>query len=83
MSYKGIIASFERNTTVLAKSFIMYAKGIVQTWYSSLYLESIATQKKLKNQIITTFQGFQTKPVITKDIFLYVQEANESLESYL
>ena len=83
MNYKGIIASIGRKTTILAQSFSMYAKGIVQTWYSSLRLESIATYKELKTQLVTTFQGFQTKPVTTQDLLLYVQEVDDSLESYL
>jgi hypothetical protein len=48
MNYEPTILSFDGNTTMLAKSFSMDAKGITQIWYSSLCLGSIATWEQLK-----------------------------------
>jgi hypothetical protein len=36
MSYEATISSYEGNTAVMAKSFIMAVKSVTQTWYSSL-----------------------------------------------
>jgi hypothetical protein len=65
MSYEATIFSYRGNTAVMAKSFIMAIKSIAQTWYSSLRPGTITTWQKLKDILVTSFQGFQTKPVTT------------------
>jgi hypothetical protein len=69
MSYKATISSYGGNTTVMAKSFVMAVKSVTQTWYSSLRLGIITSWQKLKDMLITSFQGFQTKPVTTQALF--------------
>jgi hypothetical protein len=51
------------NTVVMAKSFVKVVKSVAQTWYSSLRPGTITSWKKLKDMLVTSFQGFQTKPV--------------------
>lgn len=58
MTYEATIASFDRNAIVLAKSFIMVARGITQTWYSSLCTWLMNTCRQLKDKLLTGFQGF-------------------------
>jgi hypothetical protein len=69
MSYEATISSYGGNTTVMAKSFVMTVKNVAQTWYSSLWLGTITSWQKLKDMLITSFQGFQTKPVTAQALF--------------
>jgi hypothetical protein len=63
MSYEATISSFGGNAAVMAKSFVMAVQNVAQTWYSSLRPGSITSWQKLKDMLVTSFQGFQTKPV--------------------
>jgi hypothetical protein len=65
MSYEATISSYGGNTTVMGKSFIMAVKSVAQTWYYSLRPGTITSWQKLKDMLITSFQGFQTKPFTT------------------
>jgi hypothetical protein len=69
MSYEATISSYGGNTAVMAKSFVMAVKNVAQTWYSSLRLGTITSWQKLKDMLITSFQGFQTKPVTAQALF--------------
>jgi hypothetical protein len=61
MSYEATISSYGGNTAVMAKSFVMAVKSVAQTWYSSLRSGIITSWQKLKDMLITSFQGFQTE----------------------
>jgi hypothetical protein len=63
MSYKATISSYGGNTVVMPKSFVMIVRSVAQTWYSSFRLGTITSWQKLKDMLITSFQGFQTKSV--------------------
>jgi hypothetical protein len=63
MSYEATISSYGGNTAVMAKSFVMVVQSVAQTWYFSLRPGTITSWQKLKDMLITSFQGFQTKPV--------------------
>jgi hypothetical protein len=69
MSYEATISSYGGNTTVMAKSFVMVVKNVAQTWYSSLRPGIITSWQKLKDMLITIFQGFQTKSVTAQALF--------------
>jgi hypothetical protein len=69
MSYEATISSYGGNTAVMAKSFVIAIKNVAQTWYSSLRLGTITSWQKLKDMLITSFQGFQTKPVTAQALF--------------
>jgi hypothetical protein len=69
MSYEATISSYGGNTVVMAKSFVMAVKSVAQTWYSSLRPGTITSWQKLKDMLITSFQGFQTKPVTAQALF--------------
>jgi hypothetical protein len=60
MSYEATISSYGGSTTVMAKSFVMAVKSVAQSWYSSLRPETITSWQKLKDMLVTSFQGFQT-----------------------
>jgi hypothetical protein len=83
MSYKATISSYGGNTAVMAKSFVMAVKNVAQTWYSSLRLGTITSWQKLKDMLITSFQGFQTKPVTTQALFQCTQDHEEYLQAYV
>jgi hypothetical protein len=55
MSYEAIISSYEGNTAVMAKSFVMTVRNVAQTWYSSLRPGTITSWQKLKDMLVTNF----------------------------
>jgi hypothetical protein len=69
MSYEATISSYGGNTAVMAKSFVMAVRNIAQTWYSSLRPGTITSWQKLKDMLVTSFQGFQTKTVTAQALF--------------
>jgi hypothetical protein len=79
MSYEATISSYGGNTAVMAKSFVMAVRSVAQTWYSSLRLGTIRSWQKLKDMLVTSFQGFQTKPVTAKALFQCTQDHEEYL----
>jgi hypothetical protein len=83
MSYEATISSYGGNTAVMAKSFVMAVKNVAQTWYSSLRPGTITSWQKLKEMLITSFQGFQTKTVIAQALFQCTQDHEEYLQAYV
>jgi hypothetical protein len=83
MSYEAKISSYEGNAVVMAKSFIMAVRSVAQTWYSSLWLGTITSWQKLKDMLVTSFQGFQTKPVTAQASFQCTQDHEEYLQVYV
>jgi hypothetical protein len=83
MSYEATISSYGGNTAVMAKSFVMAVKNVAQTWYSSLRPGTITSWQKLKDMLITSFQGFQTKPVTAQDLFQCMQDHEEYIQAYV
>jgi hypothetical protein len=51
------------------QSFVMAVQNVAQTWYSSLRPGTITSWQKLKDMLVTSFQGFQTKPVTAQALF--------------
>jgi hypothetical protein len=83
MSYEATIPSYGGNTAVMAKSFVMVVRSVAQTWYSSLHLGTITSWKKLKDMLVTNFQGFHTKPVTAQALFQFTQDHEEYLQAYV
>jgi hypothetical protein len=83
MSYEATISSYGGNATVMAKSFVMAVRYVAQTWYSSLRLGTITSWQKLKDMLVTSFQGFQTKPVTAQALFHCTQDHEEYLQAYV
>jgi hypothetical protein len=69
MSYEATISFYCGNTVVMAKSLVTAVRSVAQTWYSSLRPGPITSWQKLKDMLITSFQGFQTKPVTAQALF--------------
>jgi hypothetical protein len=83
MSYEATISSYGGNTTIMAKSFVMAVRSVAQTWYSSLRPGTITSWQKLKDMLVTSFQGFQTKPVTAHALFQCTQDQEEYLQAYV
>jgi hypothetical protein len=83
MSYDATISSYGGNAAVMAKSFVMAVRSVAQTWYSSLRPGTITSWQKLKDMLVTSFQGFQTKPVIAWALFQCTQDHDEYLQAYV
>jgi hypothetical protein len=56
---------------------------VAQTWYSSLRPGTITSWQKLKDMLVTSFQGFQTKPVTAQALFQRTQDHEEYLQAYV
>jgi hypothetical protein len=67
----------------MANSFVMAIRNVAQTWYSSLWPGTITSWQKLKDMLVTSFQGFQTKPVTAKALFQCTQDHEEYLQAYV
>jgi hypothetical protein len=77
MSYEATISSYGGNTVVMA------VRSVAQTWYSSLRLGTIMSRQKLKNMLVTSFQGFQTMLVTAQALFQCTQDHEEYLQAYV
>jgi hypothetical protein len=56
---------------------------VAQIWYSSLWPGTITSWQKLKDMLVTSFQGFQTKPVTTQALFQCTQDQEVYLQAYI
>jgi hypothetical protein len=61
----------------------MTVKSVAQTWYSSLRPRTITSWQKLKDMLVTSFQGFQTKPITAQALFQCTQDQEEYLQAYV
>jgi hypothetical protein len=77
MSYEATISSYGGNAAVMA------VQNVAQTWYSSLRPGTITSWQKLKDMLVTSFQGFQTKPVTAQALFQCTQDHEEYLQAYV
>jgi hypothetical protein len=83
MSYEATISSYGGNDAVMTKSFDIAVRSVAQTWYSSLRPGTITLWQKLKDMLVTSFQGFQTKPVTAQTLFQCTQDHEEYLQAYV
>jgi hypothetical protein len=83
MGYEATISSYGGNTAVMEKSFVMEVRSVAQTWYSFLRPRTITSWQKLKDILVTSFQGFQTKPVTAQALFQCTQDHEEYLQAYV
>jgi hypothetical protein len=83
MSYEATLSSYGGNTAVMAKSFVMAVRNVAQTCYSSLRPGTITSWQKLKDMLVTSLQGFQTKPVTAQALFQCTQDHEEYLQAYV
>jgi hypothetical protein len=83
MSYEVTISLDGGKTAVMEKSFVMAVKSVAHTWYSSLRPGTITSWQKLKDMLVTSFRGFQTKLVTTQALFQCTQDWEEYLQVYV
>jgi hypothetical protein len=83
MSYGATISSYGGDAAVMAKSIVMVVRSVAQTWYSSLRPGTITSWQKLKDMLVTSFQGFQMKPVPAQALFQCTQDHEEYLQAYV
>jgi hypothetical protein len=81
MSYEATISSYGGNAAVMAKYFVVTVQNVAQTWYSSLRPGTITSWQKLKDMLVTSFQGVQTKPVTAQALFQCTQYQKEYLQT--
>ena len=69
MSFEAAVASIGGNDTVLAKSFVIAAKGDALAWYSMLKPSSVYSWEDLRDKIIANFKGFTIEFLTSMDLF--------------
>ena len=82
MSFEVAVSSVGGNDTVLAKSFIIAAKGDVLAWYSMLRPSSVYSWEDFHDKIIANFKGFTSKSLTSMDLFQCRQNQGEALNDY-
>jgi hypothetical protein len=82
MPYKAAIASFCRDETTLAKSFIISLKNAAANWYARLPPRSITSWAQLKENFLVNFQGFQADINTEEGSFSCQQYERETLQDF-
>ena len=82
MSFKAAMASVGGNDTVLAKSFVIAAKGNTLAWYLVLRPSSVYSWEDLRDKIIANFKGFTIESLTSMDLFQCIQNQGEALRDY-
>jgi hypothetical protein len=82
MSYEAAIASFSRDETTLAKSFIISPENVAASWYARLPLRSIISWAQLKEKFLVNFQGFLADITREEDFFSCKQYEKETLVDF-
>lgn len=67
MIFKAVVASIGRNDIVLAKSFVIAAKGNALAWYSILKPKSIYSWENLHDKIMAIFKAFTSESLIASN----------------
>jgi hypothetical protein len=80
---KQFLMSYEATIYILIWGQYCSHGKVAQTWYSSLRLGTITSWKKLKDMLVTSFQGFQMKLVTAKALFQCTQDQEEYLQAYV
>jgi hypothetical protein len=82
MSFEAAVAFAGGNDTILAKSFVITAKGDALAWYSMSRPSSVYSWEDLRDKIIANFNGFTTKSLTSMDLFQCKQYQGEALMDY-
>ena len=82
MSFDAAVASAGGNEVVLAKSFVIAAKGDALAWYSMLRPSSIYSWEDLRDKILANFKGFTSESLTSMDLFQCKQNQGEALKDY-
>ena len=82
ISFEAAVASASRNEAVLAKSFVMAAKGDALAWYSMLKSSSVYPWEDLRDKILANFKGFISESLTSMDLFQCKQNQREALNDY-
>jgi hypothetical protein len=69
MSFEATIASTEGNDNVLAKSFVIVAKGDALAWYSMLKTSTKYSWENLRDKILANFKGFSSESLTSMNFF--------------
>ena len=82
MSFEADVDSAVGNGTVLAKSFVIAAKGDALAWYSMLKPSSVYSWEDLRDKIIANFKGSTIESLTSMDLFQCKQNQGEALRDY-
>lgn len=83
MSYEAAVAAAEGDEATMAKSFVIIARDIAQSWYSNLQLGSITSWGDLHDKLSTNFKGVTTTLINPIELFNCRQGEREPLQDYL
>ena len=69
MSYEAAVASTGEDDAVLAKSFVIAAKGDAMAWYSMLKPSTVYSWENLWDKILANFKGLTAQSLTSTDLF--------------
>jgi hypothetical protein len=82
MSYKAVVAAIGGDKATMAKSFVIIAHDIMQSWYNNLHLGSIESWGNLCYKLCSNFKGITIAPNHPMDLFSCKQAKREPLQEY-
>jgi hypothetical protein len=80
MSYEAVVAAAEGDEATMAKSFIIIARDIAQSWYNNLQSGSVTSWGDHRDKVCTNFKGVTRTPINPIDLFNYRQGEREPLQ---
>ena len=82
MSYEAAVAAAGGDENTMAKSFVIIARDIAQSWYSNLGPGSVESWADLRDKLCTNFKGISVAPSHPIDWFNCKQAKREPLQEY-
>ena len=79
MSYKVAVTAASGDEYTMAKSFMIIARDIAQSWYSKLPLGSIDSWGSLHEKLCNNFIGISPSATNPMELFTYTQAKREPL----
>jgi hypothetical protein len=82
MSYEAVVAGAEGDEATMAKSFIIIARDIAQSWYNNLQSGSVTSWGDHRDKVCTNFKGVTRTSINPIELFNYRQGEREPLQDY-
>jgi hypothetical protein len=82
MSYEAAVVAAAGDKFTMAKSFVIIARDIAQTWYSNLPPSSIDSWGNLREKLCNHFKGVSPTATNPMELFTCVQAEREPLRDF-
>ena len=82
MSFEAAVGFGSGNEVVLAKSFVIVAKGDMLAWYSMMKASLVYSWEDLCDKILANFKGFTNESLSSMDLFQCKKNQGKALKDY-